>query len=43
MPPGTSEQPHYHEQARQYFHIQQGTAHLLLPEGLVKVLAVYQM
>lgn len=37
MPPGTSEEPHYHEQARQYFHIQQGTAHFLLPEGLVKV------
>ena len=38
MLPGTSEQPHYHEHARQYFHIQQGTAHFLLPEGLVKVL-----
>jgi hypothetical protein len=37
MPPGTSEQPHYHELPRQYFHIKQGTTHFLLPEGLVKV------
>ncbi|WP_052333998.1 cupin domain-containing protein [Neolewinella persica] len=37
MPPGTSGQPHYQEQARQYFHIQEGMAHFLLPEGLVKV------
>jgi mannose-6-phosphate isomerase-like protein (cupin superfamily) len=37
MPPGTSEAPHYHKLATQYFHIQQGTAHFHLPEGWVKV------
>ncbi|MFK8163566.1 MAG: cupin domain-containing protein [Lewinella sp.] len=37
MPPGTSEQPHYHKHAQQYFHIQRGTAHFRMPEGAVKV------
>lgn len=37
MPPGTQERPHYHEHARQYFHIQAGIATFQLPEGLIRV------
>ncbi len=37
MPPGTEEQPHFHETARQFFYVLSGTLSLRLPKQAVKV------
>jgi len=37
MPPHTGEQEHYHERARQFFFILQGTAVFLTEEGRIEV------